>query len=60
MQYNLRPEKYLSRKRTRKLAIPMNHKSKNTLDRDLTAMNKVISMLREGTIRWIGEIGRRY
>ena len=29
-------------------------------ERDLAAMNRVWRMLRQGTIRWLGEIGRQY
>ncbi|CAX32441.1 Conserved hypothetical protein [Prochlorococcus marinus str. MIT 9313] len=29
-------------------------------ERDLAAMNRVWKMLRQGTIRWLGEIGRQY
>ena len=31
---------------------------KNTLDRDIYAMKKVLKMLQEGFITWIGELGR--
>ena len=30
---------------------------KNTLDRDLYAMKKVLKMLQEGFFTWIGELG---
>jgi len=30
---------------------------KNTLDRDLYAIKKVLKMLQEGLFTWIGEIG---
>ena len=30
---------------------------KNTLDRDIYAMRKVLEMLQEGFFTWIGEIG---
>ncbi|KGG25424.1 MULTISPECIES: hypothetical protein [unclassified Prochlorococcus] len=29
-------------------------------ERDLAAMNRVWRMLQQGTIRWLGEIGRQY
>ncbi len=29
-------------------------------DRDLAAMARVWSMIRQGAVRWIGEIGRQY
>ena len=32
----------------------------NGLDRDIAAMKKVWGMLREGTVRWLGEVGRQY
>ena len=32
----------------------------NGLDRDIAAMKKVWKMLREGSVRWLGEIGRQY
>ncbi len=32
----------------------------NELERDLAAMKKVWKMLREGSVRWLGEIGRQY
>ena len=34
--------------------------SNRNLERDLSAMRKVLEMLKKGTIRWIGEIGRKY
>ncbi len=30
------------------------------LDRDIAAMKKVWEMLLEGSVRWLGEIGRQY
>ena len=30
---------------------------KNTLDRDIYAMKKVLKMLQEGFVTWIGELG---
>ncbi len=33
---------------------------KNALARDLFAMQQVWQMLKEGTIRFVGEIGRQY
>ncbi len=30
---------------------------KNTLDRDIYAMKKVLKMLQEGFLTWIGELG---
>ncbi len=30
------------------------------LDRDIAAMKVVWRMLREGSVRWIGEVGRKY
>tara|TARA_Y100001968_G_C19093562_1_gene588921 strand:+ start:478 stop:672 length:195 start_codon:yes stop_codon:yes gene_type:complete len=33
---------------------------KSVFERDLSAMNKVWRMLKEGTIRAFGEIGRQY
>ena len=33
---------------------------KNGLDRDIAAMRKVWEMLREGSVRWLGEVGRQY
>ena len=30
---------------------------KNTLDRDIYAMKKVLTMLQEGFFTWIGELG---
>ncbi|WP_245407173.1 MULTISPECIES: hypothetical protein [unclassified Synechococcus] len=33
---------------------------KNDFDRDLAAMARVWSMIRQGAVRWIGEIGRQY
>ena len=30
------------------------------LDRDIAAMRKVWKMLREGSVRWLGEVGRQY
>ena len=32
----------------------------NGLDRDIAAMRKVWKMLREGSVRWLGEVGRQY
>ncbi len=32
----------------------------NGLDRDIAAMKKVLKMLREGSVRWLGELGRQY
>ena len=32
----------------------------NGLDRDIAAMKKVWEMLREGSVRWLGELGRQY
>ena len=32
----------------------------NGLDRDIFAMKKVLKMLREGSVRWLGELGRQY
>ena len=32
----------------------------NGLDRDIAAMRKVWEMLREGSVRWLGEVGRQY
>jgi len=32
----------------------------NELDRDIAAMKKVWEMLREGSVRWLGEVGRQY
>ena len=32
----------------------------NGLDRDIAAMKKVWKMLREGSVRWLGEVGRQY
>jgi len=32
----------------------------NGLDRDIAAMKKVWKMLREGAVRWLGEVGRQY
>ena len=32
----------------------------NVLDRDIAAMKKVLKMLREGSVRWLGELGRQY
>ncbi|MBT67316.1 MAG: hypothetical protein CMN98_09290 [Synechococcus sp. NP17] len=33
---------------------------RNDFDRDLAAMARVWSMIRNGAVRWIGEIGRQY
>ena len=33
---------------------------KSLFQRDLAAMNKVWAMLKEGTIRALGEVGRQY
>ena len=33
---------------------------KNTFNRDLMAMKQVWNLLKEGAIRWIGEVGRKY
>ncbi len=33
---------------------------KSSLDRDFLAMKQVWEMLKTGTIRWFGEIGRQY
>ena len=33
---------------------------KNNFERDLVAMKQVWKMLQEGSIRWLGEVGRRY
>ena len=33
---------------------------RNDFDRDLAAMARVWSMIRQGAVRWIGEIGRQY
>ena len=30
------------------------------LERDIFAMKQVLQILKQGTIRWIGEIGRQY
>tara|TARA_B100001059_G_scaffold107059_1_gene106702 strand:- start:1201 stop:1335 length:135 start_codon:yes stop_codon:yes gene_type:complete len=35
-------------------------RSRTDFDRDLAAMAKVWSMIRQGAVRWIGEIGRQY
>jgi hypothetical protein len=32
----------------------------NGLDRDIASMKKVLKMLREGSVRWLGELGRQY
>ncbi len=32
----------------------------NGLDQDIAAMRKVWKMLREGLVRWLGEVGRQY
>ena len=32
----------------------------NGLDRDIAAMRRVWKMLREGSVRWLGEVGRQY
>ena len=32
----------------------------NVLDRDIASMKKVLKMLREGSVRWLGELGRQY
>jgi len=32
----------------------------NGLDRDIFAMKKVLKMLRQGSVRWLGEVGRQY
>ncbi len=32
----------------------------NTFQRDLLAMKQVWKMLKTGTIRWFGEVGRQY
>ena len=32
----------------------------NGLGRDIAAMRKVWEMLREGSVRWLGEVGRQY
>ena len=32
----------------------------NELDRDIAAMKKVWEMLHEGSVRWLGEVGRQY
>ena len=32
----------------------------NTFKRDLLAMQQVWEMLKDGTIRWLGEVGRQY
>ena len=32
----------------------------NELDRDIAAMKKVWKMLCEGSVRWLGEVGRQY
>ncbi len=32
----------------------------NGLNRDITAMKKVWKMLLEGSVRWLGEVGRQY
>jgi len=32
----------------------------NGLDRDIFAMKKVLKMLRLGSVRWLGEVGRQY
>ncbi len=34
--------------------------TKNTFERDLLAMKQVWEMLKEGTVRWCGEVGRQY
>tara|TARA_B100000029_G_scaffold474301_1_gene516472 strand:- start:652 stop:855 length:204 start_codon:yes stop_codon:yes gene_type:complete len=33
---------------------------KNIFERDLSAMKQVWQMLKEGTVRWFGEVGRQY
>lgn len=35
-------------------------KPNNGLDRDIIAMKKVLQILHEGSVRWIGEVGRQY
>ena len=32
----------------------------NGLDRDIAAMRRVWEMLGEGSVRWLGEVGRQY
>ena len=39
---------------------PRAKKFNNAIERDLFAMRKVLKLLKEGTIRWIGELGRQY
>ena len=48
-----RPSKQINR-----LIHPNNFN--NGLDRDIAAMKKVWEMLREGSVRWLGEVGRQY
>ena len=40
------------------LSLPSNFN--NGLDRDISAMKKVWGMLLDGSIRWLGEVGRQY
>ncbi len=44
--------------RTRRRARP--RKFRNVIERDLYAMRQVLKIMKEGTIRWIGEVGRQY
>ncbi len=43
-----------------KIQSPIARKPKTLLQKDFLAMQKVWRMLQEGTIKWIGEIGRQY
>ncbi len=43
-----------------KLVLKKKKRFSNDLERDLFAMNQVWRMLKEGAVRWVGEIARQY
>ena len=45
---------------SRRQNVRMSKQFKSLFHRDLSAMNQVWTMLKQGTIRALGEIGRQY
>tara|TARA_B100000029_G_scaffold471120_1_gene510525 strand:+ start:1385 stop:1570 length:186 start_codon:yes stop_codon:yes gene_type:complete len=50
----------LSRQRSKEPRFTKKQRFNNTFERDLFAMRQVWKMLKTGTIRWFGEVGRQY
>ncbi len=58
-----RPEsawKFKSRSSKEINGLRLDSNFNNGLGRDIAAMKKVWAMLREGSVRWLGEVGRQY